>query len=253
MRFADKVVLVTGGGSGIGAATVRRFSGEGASVVLAGRRIARLEDVAADLPMGRTLPVQADIADEAEVERLVGRTIERFGRLDVLVNNAAVFTTGPFAALDAAEWRRMMATNLDGVFFCAKAALPHLVAARGSIVNVASVSGIRGDWGAAGYDASKGGVVNFTRALALDLGRQGVRVNAVCPSFTLTEMVQEATANESFMAQFRKRIPLGRPCDPAEVAAVIAFLASADASFVSGAILPVDGGLSASNGQPRIG
>lgn len=131
--------------------------------------------------------------------------------------------------------------------------MPHLIKTRGNVVNTSSVSGLGGDWGMSIYNAAKGAVSNFTRALALDHGRDGVRVNAVCPSFTLTDMTDEMKDNEALLAKFNERIPLGRPANPDDIAAVIAFLASDDARFVTGVNLPVDGGLSASNGQPAVG
>jgi meso-butanediol dehydrogenase / (S,S)-butanediol dehydrogenase / diacetyl reductase len=146
----------------------------------------------------------------------------------------------------------VMATDLDGVFFGCRAALPHLEKTKGSIVNTASVSGTGGDWTASPYNAAKGAVVNLTRSLALDLGRKGIRVNSVCPSLTRTGMTADMMEDEARLGKFRERIPLGRVCEPREVAAVIAFLASDDASFVTGANVAVDGGVSASNGQPPL-
>ena len=139
------------------------------------------------------------------------------------------------------------------LFRSARAALPELIQTRGNIVNTASVSGLGGDWAMAFYNASKGAVVNLTRAMALDHGRQGVRVNAVCPSLTITPMSAGLQQNQSLLDRFNQRIALGRPCEPREVAAAIAFLASDDASFITGVNLPVDGGLGASNGQPDMG
>ena len=136
-----------------------------------------------------------------------------------------------------------MAVNAGGVFHGSRAAMPHLIASGGCIVNTASVSGLGGDWGLSFYNASKGAIVNFTRALALDHGGDGVRVNCVCPSLTFTPMTADIKKNAKVLAKFRERIPLGRGCEPEEVAAVIAFLASDDASFVSGVALPVDGGV----------
>jgi len=136
------------------------------------------------------------------------------------------------------------------VFFGCRAAIPHLEKTKGSIINTASVSGTGGDWGMSPYNAAKGAIVNLTRALALDLGRKGIRVNAVCPSLTRTGMTEDMLKDEALVAKFKERIPFGRVCEPEEVAAVIAFLASDDASFVTGANIAVDGGVSASNGQP---
>jgi meso-butanediol dehydrogenase/(S,S)-butanediol dehydrogenase/diacetyl reductase len=183
---------------------------------------------------------------------MVAATLERFGRLDVLVNNAGVASMEPFLKISAEDWRQVMAINLDGVFFCTRAALPGLLETKGNIVNVSSVSGIGGDWNMSVYNAAKGAVTNLTRSLALELGPKGVRVNAVNPSLTFTDMTQSMKSDPELMAKFRERIPLGRGAEAAEVADVIAFLASVDARFVTGVNLPVDGGLSASNGQPRI-
>jgi meso-butanediol dehydrogenase/(S,S)-butanediol dehydrogenase/diacetyl reductase len=139
------------------------------------------------------------------------------------------------------------------VYLLAREAIAHLIATRGSIVNVASVSGLGGDWSHLAYNAAKGAVVNFTRALALDHGAAGVRVNAVCPSLTMTPMTAALATRADLMAEFAERIPLGRGARPEEIASVIAFLLSEDAAFVSGVCLPVDGGLSASIGHPKLG
>ncbi|MBP0493558.1 SDR family NAD(P)-dependent oxidoreductase [Pararoseomonas indoligenes] len=248
--MADKVVLVTGAGSGIGEATARRFSLDGYAVVLAGRTRAKLERVAADLPADRALVVEADVSDEEACIFLINRTLERFGRLDVLVNNAGVHASGPVAEAKTADWRKVMGTDLDGVFFLTRAAVPQLVSTQGSIVNVSSVSGLGGDWDMSIYNAAKGAVTNFTRALAMELGPKGVRVNAVNPALTLTDMTKDMKNDETLMAKIRERTPLRRPADPDDIADVIAFLASHDARYVTGVNLPVDGGLSASNGQP---
>ena len=193
-----------------------------------------------------------DVSDEAYVKRLVEDTVTKFGRLDVLVNNAGFASFGPFAQTTTPDWRKLMATDLDSVFFGAREALPHLLKTHGCIVNVSSASGLGGDWGLSAYNAAKGAVTNFTRALALEYGARGVRVNAVAPSFTSTDATAELEKIEAVIAAFRERLPIGRAATPEEVAGVIAFLASEDARFVNGVILPVDGGLQASNGQPNF-
>jgi meso-butanediol dehydrogenase/(S,S)-butanediol dehydrogenase/diacetyl reductase len=145
-----------------------------------------------------------------------------------------------------------MATDVDSVYFAAREALPHLVKAKGSIINVSSASGLGGDWGLSAYNAAKGALTNFTRSLALEYGSRGVRVNAVAPSLTATDATAELMKSDELMAAFRQRMPIGRSATPADIAGVIAFLASEDAVFVNGVILPVDGGLGASNGQPNF-
>jgi meso-butanediol dehydrogenase/(S,S)-butanediol dehydrogenase/diacetyl reductase len=238
-RFTDKVIIVTGASSGIGAATARRFAAEGGSVVLVARRLDRLDALAAELPDGAALAVECDVADSAAVNAMVAQVVARFGRIDVLVNNAGVAVGGQIETVSDDDWARVMAVNVNGVF-------------HGNIVNVSSVSGIRGDWGLSPYNASKGAVSNFTRALALDAVKTGVRVNAVAPSLTRSEMVTRIMDNDDLMEKVCARNPLGRICEAEEIASVIAFLASGDASFVNGVVMPVDGGVSASNGQPAL-
>lgn len=252
MRFANKIVIVTGAGTGIGASTALRFSQEGATVVLVGRTKATLEAVAAGLDADRTVVQVADVGNEAAIVAVIDDTVARFGRLDVLVNNAAVFIPGAAGEVATADWRTVMAVNLDGVFFAVRAALPHLIAVKGCIVNVSSASGRAADWGAAAYDTAKGALNNLTRSLALDYGSKGVRINSVCPSLTDTPMAAGVKSSDVLTAKFYERIPMGRAAQPEEIASVIAFLASDDASFISGVNLPVDGGLSASNGQPPL-
>jgi meso-butanediol dehydrogenase/(S,S)-butanediol dehydrogenase/diacetyl reductase len=251
-RFDGKTVIVTGAGTGIGAAVARRFGLEGANVTLVGRRREKLEEVAAELPPARTLVHPCDVSDFAAVEAMVAATVERFEGLDVLVANAGVGVLKKFAQTTPADWRSVLSVDLDGVYFCAKAALPHLERSKGSIINVSSVSGVRGDWSMSAYNAAKGGVNNLTRSLALELGSRGIRVNAVAPSLTLTEMTAAVAAQDALVAKFEERIALGRYAYPDDIAGPILFLASDDARYVTGAILPVDGGVTASCGQPRL-
>ena len=251
-RFEGKVVIVTGSGSGIGAGTARRFLQEGAFVALNGRREHKLKATIAGFDPVKSLVHPGDVSDEEYVKRLVEDTITKFGKLDVLVNNAGMAIFGPFAKTTTKEWRKLMATDLDGVFFACREALPHLLKTKGSIINLSSASGLGGDWGCSAYNAAKGAVTNFTRSLALEYGSRGVRVNAVAPSLTSTEATAFLEKNKAAMAAFFDRIPIGRAAKPEEVAGVIAFLASEDAVFVNGVILSVDGGLHASNGQPNF-
>jgi meso-butanediol dehydrogenase/(S,S)-butanediol dehydrogenase/diacetyl reductase len=252
-RFSGKTVIVTGAGSGIGAATARRFAAEGANLTLADRAEEGLANVMADLNPVRTLAQLTDVSRPEDVQAMIDATVARFGGIDVLVSNAGVAIKKDFAEITPEDWRNTLAVDLDGVFYCARAALPHLIRSKGSIVHTASVSGTGGDWGMTAYNAAKGGVANFTRALALDLGQHGVRVNAVCPTLTESGMSRKLLANSALVAKFHDRIALNRHATPEEIAGPIAFLASDDASFITGVLLPVDGGLTASNGQPRMG
>ncbi|MBP0597424.1 SDR family oxidoreductase [Herbaspirillum sp. LeCh32-8] len=249
-RFKNKVVVVTGAASGIGEATARRFSDEGANVVLADRNAAGLAKVMDSLPAERTAARETDVSVHHEVKEMIDFAVERFGKLDVLINDAGIFAHGTVTEVSPEDWHRVQATNVNGVFYGAREAIAHLERTRGSIVNIASVSGLGGDWSMSAYNTSKGAVVNLTRVLAMDFAKKGIRVNSVCPTFTHTGMTADMEGQQPLMDKFAERIPLGRGADPQEIASVIAFLASPDAAFVTGVNMPVDGGLTASNGQP---
>ncbi|ART64310.1 SDR family NAD(P)-dependent oxidoreductase [Kushneria marisflavi] len=251
-RFDDRIVMVTGAGSGIGEAAARRFASEGAKVVLIGRTKEKLDRVADSID-GETLVHVADVSDGDAMNQLVTDVVNRFGRIDVLVNNAGVAPGGKVHEADVNDWKQVMSINVDGVFYASRAALPELLKTKGAIVNVSSVSGLGGDWNMSMYNASKGAVSNLTRAMALDYGHEGVRVNAVCPSITRSDLTGSITGDEDLMKAFADRMPLGRAAEAEEVGDVIVFLASHDARFVNGVNLPVDGGIMASNGQPRLG
>ncbi|WP_047546120.1 SDR family NAD(P)-dependent oxidoreductase [Psychroserpens sp. Hel_I_66] len=247
-----KVVIITGSGSGMGRATAKRFANDGYKVVLNGRTKSKLEKVSEEIGKENCLIVQGDISKPEDVENLINTTIKEFGRLDVLVNNAGVFAGGTIDQVSLEDFNNVFAINVTGNFLTIKTALPHLEKTKGSIVNVSSVSGMGGDWGAFAYDATKGALNQMTKALALDFAPKGIRVNAVAPSLTDTEMGEGAMEDDDTMKEFKKRIAMGRAGKPEEVADVIAFLASDNARFVTGSIIPVDGGLTASNGQPRL-
>merc|ERR1711974_565730 len=248
-----------GAGSGIGRATAIRFAEEGASVVLMGRTAATLEETAKELPQDRTwihtdnyLIITCDISVQSQVQEMVERAIDKFGKIDILVNNAGKATQGKITELSADDWRSAIDVNLNGTFYVSQAAMPHLIASKGNIVNISSLSGVGGDWNMAAYNAAKAGVTNLTRTLALDHGSDGARVDAVNPSVTKTDMTTAIQDNESKTDKFLARCPLGRLAAPQDIAAAITFLASDDASMITGVNLPVDGGVSASNGQPQF-
>ncbi|BET42708.1 MULTISPECIES: SDR family NAD(P)-dependent oxidoreductase [Atlantibacter] len=249
-RFQQKVVVITGAGSGIGAGAAQRFAREGASVVLVGRTPEKLEKVAAQLPQGKHLVVPCDVSSADEVQNLAQRVIDEYGRVDVLVNNAGVIVQGRIHEISLNDWETLMATDLNGVFYCTHYFMPELLKTKGNVVNISSVSGLGGDWGMSVYNAAKGAVTNFTRALAMDYGADGVRVNAICPGFTFTELTEDMKQNEPLLQKFYERIPLKRAGEPEDIADAIAFIASDDARYITGVNLPVDGGLTASNGQP---
>ena len=249
-RFNEKTVLVTGAASGIGLAVARRFLDEGARVVMLDIDGDKLKKAASSLPQDRVLVQVGDTADKDTATAAVKAAVERFGGLHILINNAGMATEGDITQTSEEDFERVMAVNVGGYYHMAKAAMPELIKARGAIVMTSSVSGLGGDWNLFAYNTSKGAVSNMVRAMAMDMGKHGVRVNAVNPSFTKTGMTEDMVNDPELVAKFKERMPLGAPEDPEGVAAAMAFLASEDARLITGVNLPVDAGLMASNGQP---
>jgi meso-butanediol dehydrogenase/(S,S)-butanediol dehydrogenase/diacetyl reductase len=258
-RFAGKVAVVTGGSSGIGLATCRRLHDEGASVVMAARRADAGKEAATSFGSDRILFQPTDVTQRVQLDVLFELAAARFGRLDVVVNNAGAASFGPVATLRPQKWRDAIDVNLNATFEACQAALPHLqatvasgLAGGASIVNVASIAATAGDRGMAAYNTAKAGVLNFTRSLALELAPSKIRVNAVSPGAVDTPLAA-ATARVPRIADvFNQAIPLGRFGQPQEIAAAIAFLAADEASFITGANLLVDGGVSAGTGHPDL-
>lgn len=252
-RFSGKVAAVTGGASGIGEATVRRFIAEGANVAFADRDRERGECVAAEISAdgGKALFVEADVGDEAAAIRFIEQAVEKLGRLDILVNNAGIRMYQTVVEATAESWDTLLAVNLKSYAFCAKAAIPVMRhAGGGSIVNVASVRSIIAGGNTIQYDTAKAAVAGLTRGLAMDHARDGIRVNAACPGpiftpFHARRIQAEGKTLESYNEDAAKRTMLGRPGTAEEVAACILFLASEEASYVTGSLLFVDGGMTA--------
>ncbi len=247
--FAGKTVIVTGGGTGIGRAIVQAFGANGANVVAAGRRKAPLDDALAGIPEPRRLAVPADVSDPFQARELVRAAVDQFGAVDIVVPNAAIFLGGSFHEQDLSDWEQIRSVNTDGFVHTVHAALPELLRTKGNVVAISSVSGLRGDWGQAMYNATKAAVTNFVQSLALEYGDRGVRFNSVAPAATATEMNTDAAKPHEEIAAMIDRVALGRMGQPEDIAPAVLFLASADAGYITGANLAVDGGTSASTGQ----
>lgn len=240
--MTDKTAIVTGAARGIGLATSKRLLGEGRRVAMVDRDGDALRAAAAGLNGAEV--IVADVSDPEQAAAITAETLKAFGRIDALVNNAGVADFGPIETTDFARWRAVMATNLDGVFLCAQAAIPALKETRGVIVNVASISGMRGSTLRVAYGTSKAAVIHLTKQQAAELGEHGIRVNCVSPGPVATAMSKQVHSPEIISA-YHDAIPLNRYGSEEEIAAVIAFLASDAASYVTGQTIAADGGFDA--------
>jgi meso-butanediol dehydrogenase/(S,S)-butanediol dehydrogenase/diacetyl reductase len=247
MPLTDKVAVVTGAASGIGAATARRLASGGARVLAVDLNAEGLQALARSIGE-RVIPHVADLTERSQVEAAIATAIEKFGRLDILINNAGIGSLARVADLDPEDWRRVMAIDLDAVFYACRVAVPHLIASRGNIVNTASISGMAADYGFTAYNTAKAAVIALTRVMAIDYAAQNIRVNAVSPGFTLTPLTQQIP--QGMQELYAARVPMRRAGTPEEIASVIAFLTSDDASYITGQNIAVDGGLIATTGAP---
>jgi NAD(P)-dependent dehydrogenase (short-subunit alcohol dehydrogenase family) len=248
VKLQGKVALITGGGTGIGAATAKLFADEGAHVAITGRRKEVLEAVAKAIVAngGKVLTIAGSVTDEAHVRSAVEQTVQAFGKLDILVNNAAI---GEFGKLlhetSDREWEQVLDTNLTGVFRFTRAAIPHMLDRGGAIVNVSSVAGMVGIPRSAPYSSTKGAVLALTRCLAIDYAKEKIRCNCVCPALVDTPMAADAIADPVMNAAMAAAHPIGRFGTPEDVARLLVYLASDEASWVTGSVFTIDGGFTA--------
>lgn len=247
-RLQDKVAIVTGASQGLGEATARRFADEGATTVLCARSADRLAAIVDEIRAvgGRAEAAVVDVSDETAVDAMVAGVVERHGRVDILVNNAVLMVPGTVEGSSTAAWRQNFRVSLDGAFFCSRAVFaPMRARGGGSIVNIASVSGMFATVGTVGYSSAKAAIIQMSRNTALEGARYNIRCNTIAPGAFMTPATESVLPSEELRESTARSIPLGRIGDPAECAAAIAFLASDEASFITGACLVVDGGKTA--------
>ncbi len=254
MNLQGKTALVTGGGTGIGAAITARFINDGAKVCITGRRRDKLEETARTLPPGSVLVCPGDVSKQEDIRRTVAKALEFGGKLDVLVNNAAIEAMGSVTGLSLADWQQALDINLTGPFLMMKEVIPHMIQnGGGSIINIASLGGVRALPGMPAYSTTKAAIIMLSKQVALDYGPQKIRCNAICPGGTRTEMNKKLvipiaeklkTDIEGGYKHFTRNVPLRRAAQPAEIAGLCCYLASDDSAFMTGAELLIDGGAS---------
>src|SRR2546428_1725308 len=243
MKLGGKVAIVTGSSRGIGKATAKLFVKEGANVTITGKDLKRLEDVAKEI--GNVFPVSGDIRIESDVQNVVKKTVEKFGKIDILVNNAGIFPQiKPLHKISEKDWNEVIDVNLTGQFRFTKAVIPHMEKNGGCIINVSSDAGLKAfdNFSADAYTASKGALVLLTKTWAIEYAKYKIRVNCVCPGIVETDMTKPYLRNEAERSIAEAEYPIGRIGTPDDVAKAILYLVSEDASWVTGAVLPIDGG-----------
>jgi 3-oxoacyl-[acyl-carrier protein] reductase len=245
MRFEGKVAIITGAGRGIGKAIAERLASEGADVVIcdidkeAAEKTA--EEIKSKYPV-KAIAIYADVANEEDVNSMVEETIKNFGRVDFLINNAGITKDSLLLRMSEEEWDKVIAVDLKSVFLCTRAVIRHMMRQKfGRIVNISSVIGLRGNVGQANYASAKAGITGFTKSVARELAGRNITVNAVAPGYIQTEMTERLP--QEVKEEMLKQVPLGRPGQPEDVAGVVAFLCSEDASYITGEIIRVDGGM----------
>jgi 3-oxoacyl-[acyl-carrier protein] reductase len=245
MRFEGKVAIITGAGRGIGKAIAERLASEGADVVICDIDKEAAERTAEEIRSKysvKAMAISADVANEGDVNSMVEETIKNFGRVDFLINNAGITKDSLLLRMSEEEWDKVIAVDLKSVFLCTRAVIRHMMRQKfGRIVNISSVIGLRGNVGQANYASAKAGIIGFTKSAARELAGRNITVNAVAPGYIQTEMTERLP--QEVKEEMLKQVPLGRPGQPEDVAGVVAFLCSEDASYITGEIIRVDGGM----------
>ncbi len=253
MQLEGRVALITGGGTGIGAAVAARFVQEGAKIVITGRRREMLDQCASALPADSVKVFCGDVSEEGNADKMVQAALSYNGRLDILVNNAAIEANAPVVDMDPALWRQILEVNLTGPFLMMKAAIPKMIqGGRGSIINVSSLAGVVAPPGAPAYCATKAGVIHLTKQVAVDYGKHNIRCNVICPGPIRTTMLEGNfiplsrvldTDMDGVFAKVRENVPLQRIAQPSDIAGVFVFLAGDDSNFMTGSTVLADGGV----------
>ena len=245
MRLKGKSIIITGGGSGIGLACTQLFSDEGAQVAIFGRREDRLNATVKKIG-SQLLTVTGDLTINSDLDNLVSKTLNAFGKIDIVVNNGGIFAGSPIHETNDKEWDRIMNTNIKSAFQLTKRVLPYMIERRtGVFIHISSIAGLIAIPGVAAYNVSKGALLQFNRSIAMEYGPLGIRSNAICPGLVKTEMTEDLMKDEELMQEWSKDYPIGRFGVPEDIASACLYLASDESSFVTGVALPVDGGFTA--------